>query len=84
MQQQLKNFLVIVLGVIAVIYLGNPTAGFFELIPDNLPVIGNLDEAGAVFIILSALRYYGVDLSRIFARELPDADTHHDDTPQPQ
>lgn len=58
----LKSFGVIVLGIIGLIYILNPTAGFFELIPDNLPFIGNLDEAGAIMLILGALRYFGIDL----------------------
>ncbi len=42
-----------VLGIIlGIIYLLNPTAGFLELIPDNLPLIGNLDEAGATALLL--------------------------------
>lgn len=39
------------------IYLLNPTAGVFELLPDNLPVVGNLDEAGATVLLLWALGY---------------------------
>ncbi len=45
-----------------IIYLVNPTAGFIELIPDTFPVIGNLDEAGAVLLLLKCLGYYGVSL----------------------
>lgn len=58
----LKSLGVFILGVVGLIYILNPTAGFFELIPDNLPFIGNLDEAGAVMLILGALRYFGIDL----------------------
>lgn len=42
--------------IIGIIYLLNPTAGVIELIPDNLPYIGNLDEAGAVLLIISCLK----------------------------
>jgi len=58
----MKKFAVIVMGLLAVIYLLNPGAGIFELIPDNLPVIGNLDEAAAVALLLACLRYFGIDL----------------------
>jgi uncharacterized membrane protein YkvA (DUF1232 family) len=58
----LKSFGVFLLGIIGLIYILNPTAGFFELIPDNLPFIGNLDEAGAIMLVLGALRYFGIDL----------------------
>lgn len=61
-----KNLSVAVVGFFAVIYLLNPTAGFIEFIPDNFPIIGNLDEAGAVLIIVSALRHFGIDLSNLF------------------
>lgn len=33
------------------VYILNPGAGIFELIPDNIPLIGNLDEAGAAMLI---------------------------------
>lgn len=44
------------------VYMINPTAGIFEVLPDNLPVVGNLDEAAVVFIIFAALRYLGMQL----------------------
>jgi len=50
-------------GLISLFYLINPTAGFFELIPDNLPFLGNLDEAAATAFLLAALRYFGPDLT---------------------
>jgi uncharacterized membrane protein YkvA (DUF1232 family) len=33
-----------VIGVVSLIYLFNPTAGLLELLPDNIPVVGNFDE----------------------------------------
>jgi hypothetical protein len=42
------------------VYLANPTLGVFELLPDNLPVVGNLDEAAVVFIMFAAMRYLGM------------------------
>lgn len=50
----------VVVGAICLLYLLNPTAGFLEFIPDNIPVIGNLDEAAAVTGILMALSNLGV------------------------
>lgn len=38
------------------IYLINPTAGIIEMLPDNIPFIGNLDEAGATAFIIYAWR----------------------------
>ncbi|MFQ5613673.1 MAG: hypothetical protein ACE5H9_16235 [Anaerolineae bacterium] len=37
--------------IIGIIYLLNPTAGILELIPDNLPFIGNLDEGLAALLV---------------------------------
>jgi uncharacterized membrane protein YkvA (DUF1232 family) len=42
-----------VLGIaLGVLYLLNPTAGLLELIPDAIPIIGNLDEAAATTLVL--------------------------------
>ncbi len=62
----LKEIIILGLAAIAVIYLLNPGAGIIELIPDNFPVVGNLDEAAAVLIILNTLRHYGMDLTRLY------------------
>ncbi len=70
----MKGFAIIVTAVLCVIYLLNPTAGFLEFIPDNLPVIGNLDEATAVAILLACARYFGYDLSRFFGKKKDDDD----------
>ena len=40
----------------SVLYLLNPTAGIFELLPDNFPGIGNLDEAAATGLLIAAVR----------------------------
>lgn len=39
------------------LYILNPSAGLFELLPDNLPGVGNLDEAGATALLIFGLRY---------------------------
>jgi len=49
---------VYVMGVLAVIYMLNPGFGFIEFLPDNLPIIGNLDEGGATMAIWYALVEY--------------------------
>ncbi len=59
----MKPVVVAFIGIISAAYLLNPTAGFFELIPDNIPLIGNLDEATACALILAVLRYFGFDLT---------------------
>ena len=57
------------MGLLSIIYLLNPTAGIFEILPDNLPIVGNLDEAAAVALLLSVLRYFGLDLTNYFNRK---------------
>ena len=65
----LKGILIILGGIIGLIYIINPGAGIIEIIPDAVPIIGNLDEAGATLLILGALRYIGVDLTKLFRKE---------------
>ena len=43
--------------VVGLGYVLNLGWGVFELIPDNVPVFGNLDEAGATALLLFGLRY---------------------------
>lgn len=63
-----KDLFVFICGLVSFIYLINPTAGIIELIPDNIPIIGNLDEAGAATVLIAALKYYGYDLTRFFEK----------------
>ena len=54
--------------VLGGIYIINPTAGVFELIPDVVPVLGNLDEAALMFLIFGAMRYLGWTLPEFIER----------------
>ncbi|MEA3210665.1 MAG: hypothetical protein QOE70_3722 [Chthoniobacter sp.] len=65
----LRSLFVFLLGVLATLYLLNPGAGFIELIPDNIPFLGNLDEAAATGLLLACLRYFGVDPVSLFQRK---------------
>lgn len=67
-ENMFKTVVVIILGVLSLIYIFNPGAGIFEIIPDNIPFLGNLDEATAVMILLACLRYFGIDIGNIFKR----------------
>jgi uncharacterized membrane protein YkvA (DUF1232 family) len=49
------RWLVLGLGLVGLVYVLNPTFGIFELIPDNLPLIGNLDEGLAYTLMLLGL-----------------------------
>ncbi len=57
-----KSLVVGFVTAVAALYLINPTLGVLELIPDNLPLIGNLDEAGAVLLLTSGLTYFGFNM----------------------
>ncbi|MFA6244949.1 MAG: hypothetical protein WC655_28660 [Candidatus Hydrogenedentales bacterium] len=46
---------------LSVLYLLNFSMGFLEL-PDNLPFVGNIDEAVATSVLIAALRYLGIDV----------------------
>ncbi len=51
-----------IMGIIlSVLCLLNLTAGVVE-IPDNLPIVGNIDEAFATAVIIACLRYFGIDI----------------------
>jgi uncharacterized membrane protein YkvA (DUF1232 family) len=65
----MKSIVMFFTGIIGLIYIFNPTAGLFEIIPDNLPIIGNLDEAAAVMLVISALRYFGFDVTKMFKKD---------------
>ncbi|MEM1208199.1 MAG: DUF1232 domain-containing protein [Planctomycetota bacterium] len=64
----LRTILVALLAVASAIYLINPTAGVIELLPDNLPLVGNLDEAAAAALLIACLSYFGIDLTKAFTR----------------
>ena len=68
----MKKLGIFLLGLFCLIYILNPTAGIFELIPDNLPIIGNLDEAAALATLLMCLKYFGSELPDIFRRDSGD------------
>jgi hypothetical protein len=61
----IKHFIVFGLGLLSALYLINIGAGVFELIPDNIPIIGNLDEAAAALLLLNCLAYFGLDLRHL-------------------
>jgi hypothetical protein len=44
-------WLVYLAAVVGFGYILNPTAGVFEILPDNLPFVGNLDEGVATMLL---------------------------------
>ena len=43
------------LALLGLIYIFNPTAGIIEFIPDNFPIVGNLDEGVAFLMVWAGL-----------------------------
>lgn len=58
----MKKITAIIGIIISTIYLLNFTAGIWEL-PDNLPIIGNLDEFAAATLLIASLKYFNIDLT---------------------
>jgi uncharacterized membrane protein YkvA (DUF1232 family) len=44
-------------AALATAYILNPTMGVFELLPDVIPGIGNLDEAAATALLIACVRF---------------------------
>ena len=78
----MKSVVIAIIGIISLIYIINPSAGFIELIPDNFPIVGNLDEAAATVLLLSCLSYFGIDLFNIFKKDTPRSDDTDEITKQ--
>lgn len=72
----MKNLVIAAIGLLSAVYLVNPTAGVFEFIPDNLPFVGNLDEATATTLLLAALAHFGWDLSSFLGRPTARTDSN--------
>jgi hypothetical protein len=49
------------------LYMLNPTLGV-DVLPDNLPILGNLDEAAIMFLLLGAVNYLGLHLPDFIER----------------
>lgn len=58
----MKSLIYLILGLFSAIYLFNPGAGFIEILPDNIPLVGNLDELFFSGLLLKVLAHFGVNL----------------------
>lgn len=65
----LRSFTVWLTCIVLAVYLLNPGAGQLELLPDDRRMYGNLDELVAAVILVSGLRYFGLDVAKFFAKE---------------
>ncbi|MCY3944689.1 MAG: DUF1232 domain-containing protein [Anaerolineaceae bacterium] len=73
----LSHLLVFLAGALAALYLVYPSLGLFELLPDALPLVGNLDEAAAILVLTNALDWYGIDLNRFGRRKRKNGGESH-------
>ncbi len=58
----MKGIIIAIAGVLSAVYLANIGAGIVEIIPDNIPLAGNLDEAAATALLIYCLSYFGIKL----------------------
>ena len=58
-----KSLLVFMVGLVSFIWMLNPPGLNLD---DTIPLLGNLDEAAAMIILLNCLAYFGLDLTRFF------------------
>jgi hypothetical protein len=65
----IRDLLVLCSGVVSALYLLNISFGVAEFIPDNLPILGNLDEAAATALLINCLAYFGVDIGHFLRRK---------------
>lgn len=76
-KSNLKNLGYIGLIIVCIAYLLNPTGGFVEIIPDALPLVGNLDEATIASLLVLSIQKLREkpkeleDLNTIKLHELP-------------
>ena len=61
----LKAWLMGLLAAVGLVYLLAPP-GSTDVIPDDVPWIGHLDELAAAFLLVAFLEYAGVNLFRAF------------------
>ncbi len=48
--------------IVSSLWILNFSAGIFFEIPDNIPIIGNLDEAFFTMVFLASLSYFGIEI----------------------
>lgn len=62
--KMLKSLFILITGLLSALYLANIGAGIVEIIPDNIPAAGNIDEFIASLLLMNCLAYFGFDLRR--------------------
>ncbi|MCX6854234.1 MAG: DUF1232 domain-containing protein [Verrucomicrobia bacterium] len=65
----IRDLLVLGSGILSALYLLNMGFGLVEIIPDNVPIFGNLDEATAMALLINCLAYFGVNVGHLLRRK---------------
>lgn len=60
----IKTIFILISGLLSALYLANIGAGIVEIIPDNLPLVRNIDEFIASLLLMNSLAYFGLDLRK--------------------
>jgi hypothetical protein len=58
----LRKVIATATGLVSALYLINPTFGVFEFLPDNIPIVGNLDESFFTWVLIASLAALGIEL----------------------
>ncbi len=61
----IRHSIVFCIGIFCAAYIINLGFGIVEFIPDNVPIIGNLDEAAATLILINCMAYFGLDIRSV-------------------
>ena len=64
-----KDFLMLGLGIVSVLYLLNFSFGFIEFLPDALPLVGNLDEVAMTGFLILTLEYFNLGFIKTFIKK---------------
>jgi uncharacterized membrane protein YkvA (DUF1232 family) len=60
-----SKIIAIFISILCILYLLNITAGI-DLIPDIVPIFGNIDETIITAILFATLKYLGIDILAYF------------------
>lgn len=77
----LKRLISQIGAVLSSAYLLNLGYGIVDLIPDNLPVAGNIDEVVASLILFVCLNSLGIGPDRLFKRKATFTPSKNQNTP---
>lgn len=75
----LGTVIALVGSLLSILFLANPGLGLFFEIPDNIPVVGNLDEVVVTGILVACLSKLGIHVVPNLDRRKQHADENSDE-----